>query len=120
MKTLNELPKSVQKEIKETLKAYSEVPVTYENGRYSFSLCLKSEYADDHEFIGTFYAKDIYTPEERIINYFESFHEYPISYKGKRDYKMLRDLEAERNNMSCEEFWAIRFKLDSNGDIVRA
>lgn len=83
-----ELPMDVQEKIKQDLKAFDECHVVYEYGKYNVGggICLKSKYADDFEVIGTYYAKDIFTEEERIINYVESFHDYPIQYKGKRDY----------------------------------
>ena len=95
MKDLNTLPKEVQEEVKETLKAFDKVNVIYEYGAYhvSPSLCIKEVYSADHEFIGTYKAVDVFTPEERIINYVEEFRCYPISYKGKRDYKWLNSLK---------------------------
>lgn len=94
MKKFNELPQSVQNEIKDTLKAYDEVDVYYENGRYDFGLCLKASYAEDHEYIGCFKACDVYTEEERILNYVNEFHAYPMQYKGNRDYAILKDYNA--------------------------
>lgn len=120
MKNFNELPVNVQNEVKEILKAYSTCPVTYENGRYSYSLCIKSEYAPDHEFLGEYRAEDIYTEEERILNYIESFHDYPVQYKGERDYAMINEINKLRSEISPEEFWSIKFKFDDNGNIVRA
>ena len=101
-----------QNKIKETLKAFDEVFVVYEYGQYHYGTgaCLKAEYAPDHEVIGTLYAEDIFTAEERIINYVESFHDYPIEYKGARNYRMLN--EVERN-------WDAKFAFDENGTIVR-
>ena len=49
----------------------------------------------DHEYIGAYYAKDIYTEEERILNYCEEFHSYPPEDKGKRDYNIIRDYNAK-------------------------
>lgn len=95
MKQFNELPESVKNEIKDTLKAYNEIDVFYENGEYHFGLCLKASYAKDHEYIGCFKASDIYTEEERILNYVNEFHEYPIQYKGNRDYAILKDYNAK-------------------------
>lgn len=93
MKKFNELPKEVQDEIKDWLKVYDWVAVDYENGTYHYGgLCLTKTCAKDHEFIGKFTAKEVFTENERIINYVESFHAYPISYKGKRDYKWLKSL----------------------------
>lgn len=74
MKEFNELPKEIQKDVKNTLRAYSEETVWFENGRYTFGVSIKAKYAPDHEYIGTYYAKDVYTEEERIVNYCEEFH----------------------------------------------
>lgn len=113
MKNFNELPVNVQNDIKNDLKAYSECHVVYEYGMYHVGcgVCLKNEYADDHEVIGTYHAEDIFTPNERIINYIESFHDYPIQYKGKRDYRMLKEIGND---------WSVRFKFNETGDIVIA
>ena len=94
MKDLNTLPVEVQNEVKDILKAYNEVNVTFEYGEYHVSPCisLKATYGEDHEFIGTYKAKEVYTEKERTINYVESFHDYPIWYKGKRDYRWLHNL----------------------------
>lgn len=94
MKNFNELPESLQGRIREYLRAYDTVHVTYENGTYYFGTFLKKTYAPDFEPIGTFKAKDIFTEEERILNYVNSFHDYPIQYKGKKDYRILSDYKA--------------------------
>ena len=88
------LPVEVQNKIKDTLKAYDSVFVSYENGEYHFGICIKRIYAADHKVIGEFYAKDIYSEEERILNYVDTFHAYPIQYKGKRDYTILKNYGA--------------------------
>ena len=106
MKKFNELPKEVQEEVKNILRAYSEETVWFENGRYTFGVSLTAKYAPDHEYIGTYYAKDIYTEEERILNYCEAFHDYPSEYKGKRDYNLISDYNA-------------KYKM-VNGNIIRA
>lgn len=94
MTRLEALPVEVQNKIKDTLKAYDSVFVSYENGEYHFGLYIKKTYAADHKVIGTFYAKDIYTEEERILNYVDTFHDYPTQYKGKKDYTILKNYEA--------------------------
>lgn len=91
MKQYNELPKDIQDRIREHLKVFPKVEVYYEYGEYRFGICLKKHYAPYHEFIGTFKDTDIFTEEERTENYIENFHDYPIWYKGKRDYKALRE-----------------------------
>lgn len=113
----NTLPQEVQDTLKDLLKAYDKEIVTYENGTYHYGLFIKSGYAPDFKVIGTFKAEDIYTPEERIINYIESFHDYPIQYKGKRDYRMLNNIENLRKYMTPEEFWNIKFKFNEEGNI---
>lgn len=95
MKKFNELPQEIQEKVKRTLRAYDKETVWFENGKYTYGIALKAKYASDHEYIGTYYAKDIYTEEERIINYCEEFHDYPIEYKGKRDYNILNDYKAK-------------------------
>ena len=95
MKNFNDLPEDIQSEIKEYLRAYDEVHVTYENGRYHFGMYLKKQYGADFEAIGTFKPKDIFTDEERIVNYVNCFRSYPIEYKGKRDYTILKNYEAQ-------------------------
>ena len=99
MKNFNELPETIQNKIKDTLKAYDKVDVYYENGEYHFGLVLKKNYAADHEVIGTYYAKDIYTDEERILNYVNEFQCYPINYKGKKDYSIFHTGKRETFKM---------------------
>lgn len=83
-----------KKSVKSTLKAFREVTVEFEYGEYHFStgVSLKANYAPDHKLVGTVYAEDIFTEEERLLNYVESFHEFPIGYKGKRNYRMFDGL----------------------------
>ena len=95
MKNFNELPETIQSKIKNTLKAYEKVDVYFENGEYHFGLVLKKHYAEDHEVIGTYFARDIYTQEERILNYVNEFQSYPIEYKGKRDYRIFHTGKRE-------------------------
>ena len=94
MTKFNSLPQEVQEEIKNRLKAYDDVDVWFEYGRYTFGTSLTKTYAPDHRFVGTYRATDVYTEEERIVNYVNEFHDYPITYKGKRDYAMLKDYNA--------------------------
>ena len=114
MMKFNELPMEVQNEAKETLKAFAKVNVWFANGEYHVSTCnvIKRDYADDERFIGTYISTEVFTDEERIINYVESFHDYPIEYKGKRDYRWMNKIWESRD-------WSLRFKLE-NGNIVLA
>jgi hypothetical protein len=90
---LKDFPQDVQTKVLDILKAYNKVTVSYEYGVYNVSTgsCIKAVYGEDHEVYGDFHAEDIYTIEERTENYIESFHEYPIWYKGKRDYQALKE-----------------------------
>lgn len=95
MKKFNELPQEIQEQVKRTLRAYDEETVWFENGMYTYGVAIQSKYAHDHEYIGTYYAKDVYTEEERFINYCEEFHSYPIEYRGNRDYNIIKDYKAK-------------------------
>ena len=92
------LPDEVQEQARDHLKAFDECLIIFEYGKYHVGggACVKAEYAPDHKVYGYIAANDIYTPEERICNYIESFNDYPIQYKGSRDYKMLQWLHQIR------------------------
>ena len=95
MKEFATLPIELQDRIKSYLRCFNDVNVTYENGEYSFGICLKKKYADDFEYIGTYKAADVYTEDERILNYVNEFQSYPIQYKGKRDYSIFHTGKRE-------------------------
>lgn len=107
-----ELSNEVQEEVKRNLKSYSETNVIFENGKYTVSpaIMIKKVYAEDHRFIGVYYAEDIFTKEERIVNYAESFHDFSPEYKGKRDYMMMKEVGYD---------WNAKFKIE-NGMLVKA
>jgi hypothetical protein len=94
------LPDDVQDAIRSHLRAFDECLIVFEYGQFWIGGggCLKASYASDHKVHGTAYASDIYTPEERICNYIEAFHDYPIGYKGGRDYEMLRWMRRRRRD----------------------
>lgn len=105
-----ELPKGIQNLVKWDLRLYDSCTVYFENGEYhvTTSVCIKSHYAEDYKVVGVYYAKDLFTVEERIIIYVEEFHSYPIEYKGKKDYKMLKSLT-----------YGDKVVFDDNGNIVK-
>lgn len=107
------LPQEVQERVRQVLKAYDQVNIVYEYGKYNVStmIGITATYAEDHKYIGNVYADDIYTEDERMINYIESFHDYPIQYKGRRDYRMLNEVGYN---------WDAKFKFDENHNLVRA
>ena len=94
---LNKLPQDILEQTLETLKAFDECHITFENGRYhsSTGVCLLAKYPEDFKVIGTVYADDIYTKEERDQNYIESFYDYPAGYTGVRDYKALKEKQIQ-------------------------
>lgn len=98
MTELKYLPKAIQKQVKKTLRAYSDCLVVFENGRYSVGggVTIKAHYADDHEVIGNYRADEVYTETEITENYINEFHDYPMNYKGNRDYQLLKDLDLIR------------------------
>lgn len=76
----DELPENIQQEVKQTLKAYNRCGVYYEMNLFhaSTGTCIRARYSPDHFVCGDYYAKDIYTEEERRQNYFESFGSWPV------------------------------------------
>ena len=75
----NELPEEIKEKALDILKAYDEVSVIFEYGKYNVTTgcCIKSVYAPDHKVCGRYFAKDLYTKEQRYENYKESFGCYP-------------------------------------------
>ena len=98
MTELKYLPKAIQKQVKNTLRAYADCLVVFENGRYLVGggLTIKEHYADDHEVIGNYRAEEVYTETEITENFINQFHDYPNNYKGNRDYKLINDLDLIR------------------------
>ena len=108
---LNKYSEKVQKEIIDTLKAYNECHVERHGTEYKVCVgwCLKAHYGDE-EILDEFTADEIFTEDEKILNYMEVFHEYKITYKGKRDYKMIHEIKGN---------WDARFAFDENKNIIR-
>ena len=90
------LPIEVQEDVRNTLKAYNEVHIVFEYGRYNVSTCIAlcATYAPDRKVIGDVHKDEIYTKDEQILNYIDTFNDYPIEYKGSRNYDVLRQLKA--------------------------
>ena len=100
----HELPESVQNDVKERLRAYDSCTVTYERGSYHVSACvgITARYAPDFKICGRYAATDIFTPEERILNYANSFYGYPLEYHGKRDYRMMKSAEEHGEKLGYD------------------
>ena len=69
------LPQEVKDEALDTLKAYDKVEVEFSNGRYHVSAgtYIAASYPVDHCVFGTYYAKDLYTEDQRKANFKEVF-----------------------------------------------
>ena len=105
------LPTNLQTVVKDTLRIYDRVYVLYYNGGYhvTTSVAILKAYPTDYHVVGDYTAQDIYSDNERIINYVEEFHSYPPSYKGKKDFALMRSLE-----------WGDKVTFDKDGNIIRA
>ena len=91
---IERLPLETKNDVYETLKSYNEANIIFEDGKYKVTTWTG---------VYSTYSKDVlYSIEEQIINYMESFHEYHPLYKGKRNYEMLRSIEGN---------WNAKFKL---------
>jgi hypothetical protein len=114
---INNLPEEVRIKVANTLKAFDEVTIVYEDGEYYFGNLIKAEYSKDHKVIGTIYAKDYYTENERIANYINEFNSYPTNYKGNQDYSILRQLEASKKfDFDNKTMTKLEGVINDNGD----
>lgn len=94
-------------DILETLKAYEEVFVTRENGKFDVSASIYlSARAKASDFkVWRIFAKEIYDEKERMLNFVESFAEYPDDYTGKRDYAKPAFFSQIANRGSLRAEW---------------
>ncbi len=89
-KLFKTLPLKTQNEIKSVLSAYSECTVEKnDQGVYKVMACTVIHNGVYSELIGKFTKNDIFTPEEQIVNYVNSFRDYPTNYKGFKNWKEL-------------------------------
>ena len=98
---LETLPIDVQNEVKNTLKAFDRCNVTIEEGVYKVhtSYMLTSDNRDI-QHLGEIHKDDVYSNDEKIVNYVNEFRCYPAEYKGEKDYTKVRDrnLTAKMDN----------------------
>ena len=92
---INNLPQSVQDDIRSWLCTFSEVTVYQKaNGEYNVRACTVLSNGQSDKYIGEYTAKEVFTVEEQIVNYVNEFRDYPFSreykYTGKRDYLALQ------------------------------
>lgn len=77
-------------EVKETLKCYKECYLMLnEDNSYSVKVSITLG-LNNEQLIGIFKAKDVFTPDELVINYVKEFRSYPISYNGIKDYQQVK------------------------------
>lgn len=109
--TIKQFPVKVQEEILDVLKGWSSVNVSFSNGKYHVSpdSMICATYAPDHKVFGEFFQKDIYTEEERVLNYLETFHDYPYPCSFKGNGPKGRELD----NLP----WGTKFQYNADGDI---
>lgn len=77
------LPNEVKEEIRSILKAYDQAYVEYYNGRYwaSAGCGIRGKYPEDFKSYGKIKVKDVFSLEERIANYKETFNSNPSKFQ---------------------------------------
>ena len=93
----NTLPASVQSEAKNILKAFNTVYIELngDSQEYEVSAHVCLHNGKYNKFIGQYNSIDVFTIEDRILNYVREFREFPYHcsngahYEGKKDWKAL-------------------------------
>jgi len=93
---IKNLPDSVQQDIRSSLRAFSTVDVWQKaNGEYTVSASVFLSAGPSPKYIGEYKAEEVFTMDERIVNYVNAFRSYPFTHKlrytGKEDNRVLRD-----------------------------
>ncbi len=85
------LPLEVQTKVKSTLSAYDICTVEKTTqGLYKVMTCTVLHCGTYNETVGEFTKDDIFTPEKQLVNYMNTFRDYPhTGYKGERNYQAL-------------------------------
>lgn len=96
---LEKYSEEVQKKVRSVLSAYDECHIERHGSEYIVCTgwCLKNSY-EDEEILDTFKKEEIFTEDEIIENYINSFHDYPINYKGKRNYQLMNMMDESRRS----------------------
>ena len=108
---LSGLPAPIVSDIKRHLGAYDTAYITRgTDGQYRYTAAIILHNSQYDEQIGTVYASEVLTEDERILAYVHNFRDYPyrsgkerITYNGEKDYKRLNSnwtnvaLDSERN-----------------------
>jgi hypothetical protein len=96
MTNFNQLPEDVQFDVQDELECYSKCFVFKKaDGSYQVtpSVCLHNGAYD--EYIGEYFAADVFSDEQKIINYVKNFRSFPWNcsdgthYEGKKDWAAL-------------------------------
>ena len=92
---ISNLPLNVQNEIKQTLSAFDKCSVTLtKDNQYKVNTFSSIHTGDYDQFIGEYTANEVFSIEERIINYVKSFRDFPykvdgVTYQGKKDWAVI-------------------------------
>lgn len=88
MTAFNSLPVAVQTEVKSVLSAYSECTVEIDqDNNYKVMTATVIHNGTYNKVVGKFTKDEVFTKDEQIVNYVNSFREYPYNgYKGVKDY----------------------------------
>ena len=111
--TLENLPEEILAEAKEMLKGEdTEVDVIRWNRRIRVvGHVFPYEHSADEKLLLTIYEKDVYTDDERALNYINYYHKYPNWYKGARDGGILErmkqdaiyEFDKKTSTLTCRE-----------------
>ena len=92
---IKDLPEAVQQKIRSRLRAFSTVDVWQKaNGEYTVSASTFLSAGPSPKYIGEYKAEDVFTMNERVVNYVNEFREFPsghkFKYNGKKDYRAMQ------------------------------
>ena len=100
---LADLPASFVAEVKQTLGAFSETYITYNEAtkEYDHSCCIALSGNPNMriQHLGTVYSHEVLTEAERIVSYVKNYKDFPwragsegakeFTYTGKKDWQAL-------------------------------
>lgn len=91
------LPLKAQEEVKDVLSAYNTCHVHFDTVTSSVYVCAHTSISSSDQgriYLGELTSKDLFTLEERMLNYVRSFRDFPVccdyAYKGKKDWQALK------------------------------
>lgn len=112
------LPEEIKTEVLSTLMAYDTCYIYQDcvTLKYSVSTALTLTAHSNDVIVETIQVTDVYTKEERQLNYANTFFDYPMSYKGVRDYPKMGEMrEWYTKNEVARPF---KLEFDSNENMV--